>query len=269
MPQDEIAVPQPSSAGLGGWSAVAEARAKRIAWRAGRAAPKPLDLPADESAEAREATLSEPPRQRRWVPMRGTAGVNASHTDDDASATPAALAPPPEAAADPASPIADAQDGAEPAVDASVFAQMLQAASELPSPPPAIAPPPEAPLVTMLLPETDLVRYNLPIAHPVEVVDASPIPIEPPPAPAPSIEPPPAAAAPPAAPSVPPDEPIIAELGPGMRLRLRQIGYDSELAMANADPLTLRQSLGEISRLLNVEAWIEAARRRIGGHHQG
>jgi hypothetical protein len=56
---------------------------------------------------------------------------------------------------------------------------------------------------------------------------------------------------------------VSAELGPGMRLRLEQVGYGTDTALAAADPAALRASLGEISRLLNVEAWIAAARSNL------
>lgn len=53
----------------------------------------------------------------------------------------------------------------------------------------------------------------------------------------------------------------IAELGPGMRARLRLLGCLDIADLAQAEPGPLREALGEISRLLNVEAWIAEARR--------
>jgi hypothetical protein len=54
--------------------------------------------------------------------------------------------------------------------------------------------------------------------------------------------------------------------GPGMILRLGQIGIETADALANADPSQLRLSLGDASTLINVDAWIanarEATRRR-------
>lgn len=55
---------------------------------------------------------------------------------------------------------------------------------------------------------------------------------------------------------------VFAELGPGMQFRLRQIGYGSDAALAEADPASLRAALGDISQLLNVEHWIAEAKRR-------
>jgi predicted flap endonuclease-1-like 5' DNA nuclease len=57
-------------------------------------------------------------------------------------------------------------------------------------------------------------------------------------------------------------EGITAEIGPGMRVRLRQLGVATDRDLAAADASALRQALGEISRLLDVEAWIEQARIR-------
>jgi predicted flap endonuclease-1-like 5' DNA nuclease len=86
---------------------------------------------------------------------------------------------------------------------------------------------------------------------------------------APVAEEAPALAADPA--DAPPDAPpqdgaadkdlgAIAELGPGMRLRLAQIGIHTLDDLAQADAGALRAGLGEISRMLRVERWIEAAR---------
>jgi hypothetical protein len=53
---------------------------------------------------------------------------------------------------------------------------------------------------------------------------------------------------------------LVVGFGPGMLLRLRQLGYRTPNDLADADPDALRAALGEISRLLDVEAWIESAR---------
>lgn len=52
---------------------------------------------------------------------------------------------------------------------------------------------------------------------------------------------------------------IVPILGPGMRIRLAQLGY-SEADLADADPRKLKAELGPISRLLDVDGWIERAR---------
>jgi predicted flap endonuclease-1-like 5' DNA nuclease len=57
----------------------------------------------------------------------------------------------------------------------------------------------------------------------------------------------------------------IAELGPGMRLRLAQLGVHTLDDLARADPAALRLGLGEVSRMLRVERWIEAARSLRSG----
>jgi len=283
MSQDEMTGTTPTP-GLGGLSAVAEARAKRIAWRAARAEPQP-PAPAPEP----ETTADPPPRRLRfWQPVR--------------AALPAepALAPRPESLVEPSvaasaasetAPQPDSAPGA--AIDDSVFSQMLLAAApppeaeparaaapepapepepELaaappepepkpehaaatPEPEPAAAPEPEQPpepldrLVSVLLPQIEQVTDALRAAviGGIEPPAASPQP-EPEPMPVPAI----AAMA-----------TVSAELGPGMRFRLEQVGYGSDAALAAADPAALRASLGEISRLLNVEAWIAAARSNL------
>ncbi|MCQ4159978.1 hypothetical protein NON00_08545 [Roseomonas sp. GC11] len=53
-------------------------------------------------------------------------------------------------------------------------------------------------------------------------------------------------------------------LGPGMRMRLQQLGYNSLEDLAHADPGRLRQALGEISRLIDIDGWIARARRLRG-----
>lgn len=61
------------------------------------------------------------------------------------------------------------------------------------------------------------------------------------------------------------DAPLSAlGFGPSMLIRLRQLGVESTAALARADAETLRAELGEISRLVNVEAWILRARQAAG-----
>lgn len=48
--------------------------------------------------------------------------------------------------------------------------------------------------------------------------------------------------------------------GPGMMIRLSHLGIDTVADLAVADPIWLRSALGEISRLINIEVWIETAR---------
>jgi hypothetical protein len=60
-------------------------------------------------------------------------------------------------------------------------------------------------------------------------------------------------------PDWPDDLTAIPELEPGMRIRLSQLGIQDVDDLAQSDPVELRKNLGEISRLLRVERWIEAA----------
>jgi hypothetical protein len=71
----------------------------------------------------------------------------------------------------------------------------------------------------------------------------------------PAPEPPP--------PELPPDPPL-AEIGfgPGMLIRLSHLGVHTVGDLARADPAGLRQALGDISRLVDVETWINNARQK-------
>jgi hypothetical protein len=48
--------------------------------------------------------------------------------------------------------------------------------------------------------------------------------------------------------------------GPGMMIRLSQLGIESVAELAAADPQQLRNALGDISQLVNVDLWIASAR---------
>lgn len=58
------------------------------------------------------------------------------------------------------------------------------------------------------------------------------------------------------------DDPPLAEIGfgPGMLIRLSQLGVQTTGDLAQADAAVLRAALGDISRLVDVEAWIASAR---------
>ncbi len=76
---------------------------------------------------------------------------------------------------------------------------------------------------------------------------------------------------PPATPPPPPEEkplpgnPSLEEIGfgPGMRIRLGQLGLHTVGDLAAAEAARLRLALGEISRLVDVEAWIGSARAMV------
>lgn len=67
--------------------------------------------------------------------------------------------------------------------------------------------------------------------------------------------------------------PPLPGLGPGMLLRLRHLGIERIEQMADADAESLRRALGSVSRLVDVDAWIAAAKlaaaagRESLGHH--
>jgi len=62
-----------------------------------------------------------------------------------------------------------------------------------------------------------------------------------------------------------PREPSLAEIGfgPGMSIRLGQLGVHDIGDLAAADAARLRVALGDISRLIDVEAWINSARQMV------
>ncbi len=62
-----------------------------------------------------------------------------------------------------------------------------------------------------------------------------------------------------------PFDPPLAEIGfgPGMIIRLSQIGIRTTGDLAKAKSAELRASLGEISRIVDVEAWIASAQQTM------
>lgn len=69
----------------------------------------------------------------------------------------------------------------------------------------------------------------------------------------------------PAMPDSPEFDPPLAEIGfgPGMLIRMSQIGVRTTRQLAHSDLGELRAALGDISRLVDVEAWIGSAKRRL------
>ena len=68
-----------------------------------------------------------------------------------------------------------------------------------------------------------------------------------------------------AKPDSPEFDPPLAEIGfgPGMLIRMSQIGVRTTRQLANSDLGELRAALGDISRLVDVEAWIGSAKRKL------
>ena len=75
----------------------------------------------------------------------------------------------------------------------------------------------------------------------------------------------------PAKPDSPEFDPPLAEIGfgPGMLIRMSQIGVRTTRQLATADLGELRAALGDISRLVDVEAWIGSAKRRLAAGAEG
>jgi hypothetical protein len=63
-------------------------------------------------------------------------------------------------------------------------------------------------------------------------------------------------------------DPPLAEIGfgPGMLIRLSQIGVRSTRDLAQVDVAALRSALGEICRLVDVDGWVNSARASILQH---
>ncbi len=64
----------------------------------------------------------------------------------------------------------------------------------------------------------------------------------------------------------PPPLPLSAiGFGPGMVIRFRQLGIKTAADLAASDPAALRTALGDITRLINVHAWIATAQKAVAG----
>jgi len=229
----------PPRAGLGGRCAVAAARAARRATRL-LPGPKPVEASAADVVAAApvavEAPAPEAPltRLRRWHPTRGRHATMATPPAPPEPEPCESLSEPPqklefqvdpEAVAAPAGDDRDADAGESnpTSSDLSVFEHLVRGD---------------------VVPSSEPSTVEIPLPPPEPTLDA----------------PQPAAVSAPARATA--DVAIVAELGPGLRLRLRQLGFGTDAALAAAHPDQLRQGLGEISRMLNVEAWIEDARQR-------
>ncbi len=72
----------------------------------------------------------------------------------------------------------------------------------------------------------------------------------------------------PADPPSTPDAPLTRAIsfGPAMLRRLDQLGYCTLSDLAHANPNRLRADLGEISRLLDIDRWIDKARDALQHH---
>ncbi len=246
-------------------------------WRAAAAKATAADAPTGGPAEARD-----PPGSRDGGTEDAQASVFRTLLRDAQGAPPPVVDEAPATLAGPLAGPAPCAIGTEPATDETVA-----------GPEPGVAPDPP-----LTLPISDAPVQDTPAAEAPDVPDrilavgdspadeAGTRALDPAPGQAVAPEPPPAldpgeepARAKPAAPepgdrvgleadrdpaprTAALDAAMTAELGPGMQFRLRQLGFGSDAALAEADPATLRAALGEISHLLNVELWIEQARRR-------
>jgi predicted flap endonuclease-1-like 5' DNA nuclease len=170
---------------------------------------------------------------------------------------------------------ADAIDGA--AEEASVFVELLGGGLVSPEPPvmPAVEAEPAPERVAVGTTDT------LDTAGPADAADApeaeppergaaateipAPQPLQPAAAPVVHIVESPAMPAPVSDATAAQDLSAITELGPGMRLRLAQLGIRTPAQLAAVDPERLREDLGTISRMLRVERWIDAARALHAG----
>lgn len=237
---------------LGGVAAIQANRAARREMRVG----------------LREKLRAERARLRR---------LPAAPPPEDALAVEATAPPPPETAALPDTPTpAEAHPPIE--VEATVFGQLIteavppeaEAAPPMagspeiepledeptgPEPEPFSEPPVEA--VAAALPPDEEEEVGAPAVASAITAEATPdlSPCEDPPVAKAMAE----EARDDAQPAAPPALPLPG-MGPGMVLRLRHLGIESTAQMAEADPAALRRALGPISRLVNVEGWIAAAR---------
>lgn len=220
--------------------------ALRAALQSGRAALQ---------AERRQASLDAATRPPRWRPVRHAANVAEPVPEMAPETVPEPIPEPmpepvpvPQAAcADPPLPEAEATTLATDVAE-SIFSALV---SDLPA---------EAePVVTLALVQDEAAATH--DAVPTEQDSEPEVLAEA------EMQPEAELSAPIAPDSVAPDaedpapSPPVTALGPGMLARLRMVGYARFEDLATADPAALRHALGDISRLLNVEAWIEDARR--------
>ncbi|WP_184385020.1 hypothetical protein [Roseococcus suduntuyensis] len=238
---------------LGGVAAIQANRAARRQMRAG----------------LREKLREERARLRRLPPAT---------SPEEPVEVEATSLPPPQAAPLPNEPTpAEIHPPAE--VECTVFGQLItdaappeaEPAPPEPAPPEPEAPEPEAPEPEAPEPEleplVEAAAADLPPdeeEEPAAPILAAVMAQDAPPDLPPAEEAPPAMAVAEEAmqdvePAAPPALPLPG-MGPGMVLRLRHLGIESTAQMAEADPEALRRALGPISRLVNVEGWIAAAR---------
>ena len=133
----------------------------------------------------------------------------------------------------------------QPAQSASIFAGYVDHASAQPEPMPEPAPDstPEPAPAAAPHPASEAAPQTLPASDPEP---APPVAMECPAPPAP-----PAPSAPRALSSI--------GFGPGMTIRLSQVGIETISDLAQANPAALRHALGDISQLINVDVWIASA----------
>jgi predicted flap endonuclease-1-like 5' DNA nuclease len=114
--------------------------------------------------------------------------------------------------------------------------------------------------ITELPPATPVVEPSTPEPAATEAVIADAAAAPAPEAAVPPTEP---LAPPPTAADPAPNDPPLAEIGfgPGMLIRLSQLGMHTMADLAAANPAELRSGLGDISRLVDVETWISNARQ--------
>jgi hypothetical protein len=155
--------------------------------------------------------------------------------------------------------------GAETRAEGSVFAGLMDAALPPPTLPArimaeALAPPFGAEMPVPVLPLATNIAAEIPAPMPIPpepIVPESLVPGQEPAAAAPQ----PATMEAEVAPEpVPPPGLDVLGLGPGMLIRLGQLGIHNAADLAASEVSNVRGALGDISRLINVEAWIDRAR---------
>lgn len=133
----------------------------------------------------------------------------------------------------------------------------------------------ETSILSRLLQTVDVSPLPDPLPDPLPGPLPGPAPEPAPnPLPEPTPEPAPGATAPgtpptpePPAPEPPPPSLPLARLGfgDGMLARLNQLGIHDTADLAATAPASLREALGEISRLVDVDAWVAHARASLAG----
>ncbi len=259
-----------------GVETIAAFRAERLARRQVRRDAAPAGVAGPVSGGAHSPSLAETREEEPAAlaaPVAPAAG-DAVDTLPEPPGMTAAAVPPHPAAPEPAEPEAPPEepqgsDGAPPpavppgpvAALAPVREEALgqEAAGEPPAQPDAAQEEPaqRMPVADETAPEKPTSAETASVETlPEDSVSEEPLPE--------AAAPPPALAAPSGAAGTEPHRGPMLGFGPGITLRLQQLGFQSIDELVKADPQQLKEALGDLGQLIDINAWVDSARRMRG-----